>query len=150
MIRHRVLVVVAVAALGVGAAEPAASQQMAPAVQDVAPPIGVEPVNLELSIPLAPMQMRAEDAQRLFEQLGVPDTAPAPVVAPAAAAPSSGGVSRTISVEAPQIVNRSSQFMFKDVTEREEPASPTLAPAQRHAAVEAYRQSLAKDKVAGR
>lgn len=149
MSRYRLLVVV-VAAFGVSAAEPAASQQIAPPVQDVAPPIGVEPVNLELSTSLAPMQMRAEDAQRLLEQLGVPATAPAPVVAPAAAAPSSAGVSRTISVEAPEIVNGSSPFMFKDVTARQEPASPTLAPAQRHAAVEAYRQSLATDKAAGR
>ena len=147
MSRYRLLVVVA-AAFGVSAAEPAASQQIAPPVQDVAPPVGVEPVNLDLSTPAAPMQMRAEDAQRLLEQLGVPVTAAGHAPAPPAM-PAGNGVSRTIPVEAPAVVNKSSQFVFRDVTEREEPAAPKLSAEQRHAAVEAYRQSLAKGKGAG-
>jgi hypothetical protein len=145
MIRPRVFRVFALAAALAFEAGSARSQQIAPPVQDMASPIGAEPVNLELSTPVAPMQMRAEDAQRLIERLGVPTTAPAPAAAPQAvpAAHASNGVSRTISVEAPAVVNKSSQFVFKDVTEREKPASPKLTPAQRHAAVEAYRQSLA-------
>lgn len=113
--------------------------------QDVAPPIAVEPQRVEVSTPEAPAQMRAEDAQRLREGLGLPPVPPAPRATqarqPQSVARPVGGTSRTILVESPSVVNRSPQFQFRDVTTRGATA-PSLSLAERRATVETYRQSL--------
>ena len=147
MKRYHFGVVLAVVLMaGIGSPETVHAQVMAPPDQEVAPPIAVEPHHIEISAPEAPMQMRAEDALHLLRELGIPTTATAPQAAPAppVAAPPSTGVSRAIHVEPAEVVNHSPQFKFKDVTERAESQSPTLSMTERHAAVEAYRQSLVK------
>jgi hypothetical protein len=143
--RRAVFLVAELLGLGVGVCFPVSAQEMAP-------PVSVEPQHLEASAPPAPAQMRAEDAALLLQQLRGAAEAPAPQVAPQAppapaivpqvppAAHGSGGVSRTISVEPPEVVNHSAQFLFHDVTDRAATV-PKLPLAERRAAVEAYRQS---------
>jgi hypothetical protein len=113
--------------------------------QQLAPPIAVEPQSIEISTPAAPAQMRAEDARQLIEQLGIaPQTAvpAAPLIAPGSSAQRSAGVRRTIPVKSSPVVNNSTYFQFRDVTERAHTVTPERSMAERHAAAEAYRQSL--------
>ena len=59
------------------------------------------------------------------------------------------GVSRTIRVESPPVVNSTPRFLFSDVTDRSpRPAVPDqqISMQRRIATVEAYRQSLVKDR----
>ncbi len=130
MIPGRALLVAAVVACSVSVPAPARAQQ--PAL-----PVAPVPQHLEAIVPDAPVRMRADDAARLR---------PAPPARAAAAAPAvrSGGASRTIQLESPPVVNGSSQFQFRDQTER--PDRMTLPLPVRRAAVETYRQSLAKGK----
>lgn len=117
--------------------------------QQLAPPIASEPQSIEVSTPEAPAQLRAEDAQRLLEQLGIaPQTAvpAAPLPASGADAPHSAGVSRTISVHSSPVVNTSPYFQFHDVTERADTVTPERSMAERQAAAEAYRQSLVRNR----
>jgi hypothetical protein len=120
--------------------------------QDVAPPVPVAPQRLEVSTPAAPVRMRAENAQRLVEQLHgvtVAPTAGATAQPERRGAPPGGGVSRTIAVKPPEMTNTSTHFQFRDVTERSEPHAAQFSLVQRRAAVEAYRQSLARPQGAG-
>jgi hypothetical protein len=93
----------------------------------------------------APLLMLEEDAERLLERLG-PRVAPPP-----APAPVSHGVSRTITVDPPPpVVNRSPEFRFRDVTERAPLDGRVRTMAERQAAVEMIRQSIAQRRARGR
>lgn len=138
---------------------PAGAQQTAPPADSApAPPVVAEPHRLEASAPAVTTRMLAEDALLYLEQLGIgvtpPTTSPP---APAAAAPvapapaGENGVSRTITAEAAPAVNGTFRFVFRDVTARTDDAGAALVPmAERRAAVEAYRQGLAKEGAARR
>jgi len=97
-------------------------------------PAGAAPSSMEVGAPEAPVRMRAEDAQHLRSSI-----ATAPPVTPTT--PVETGVTRTIELDPPPVVNRSSQFLFRDVTTR--PPHDVLSLDLRRAAVEAYRQSRA-------
>jgi hypothetical protein len=122
----RILVLVAVA---LAAAGRALAQQSAPAI----------PERIVVTPPEAPLRMLPDDARRFLGALRA--AAPAP---PALPPPPATGVSRTITVEPRAVANRSSEFLFRDVTERTVPATRSLA--ERRAAVEVYRQSIATSK----
>ena len=139
MTRLRTNVVNAVVAIAVGLAVP----RLTPA-QETAPPVDTGPPRVQAAVPDAPVQMRSNDAARLRSAAVAPSAAPAPAAPP----PSSGGVSRTITLETPPVVNRSSQFEFRDRTDR--PERPVLPMAVRQAAVDAYRRSIAASRARGR
>ena len=105
--------------------------------QEVAPPVETTPERVELSTPGEPIRMLTEDARRLVERLQQGASVPAPE-------PSSSGVSRTITLEPPAVVNGSAKFVFQDATPRAEEARVTIPFAERREAVEAYRRSLVR------
>lgn len=111
------------------------------AAQEAAPPL--TPQSVEVSAPEEPIRVRAEDAARLIEQNRAQAAAE-----PATPAPAS--TSRTIALEPPAVVNGSRQFIFTDVTDRNETPRTPLPLAERRANVEAYRQSLARPRGRGR
>ncbi|PIX83364.1 MAG: hypothetical protein COZ33_05835 [Nitrospirae bacterium CG_4_10_14_3_um_filter_70_108] len=111
---------------------------------EAAQSVPVAPQRVEMTTPAAPVQMRAADAEALVHGLHIAPAAPA-AAAPAAAEPqAAGGVTRTIHVAAPQVVNRSPYFQFRAVTQEGEGVTPERSMAERRASVEAYRQSLHK------
>ena len=92
--------------------------------------------------------MRAEDADKLMQRIKAmpaglaPDS---PKAESGTAVPPAAGISRTIKVQVPEVVNRSSDFQFRDATERSK-SEPAVRPmSERRTAVEAYRQSLTKE-----
>lgn len=118
--------------------------------EDAAPPVPLQPEQVQLSMPAAaPMDMRAEDADRLIQQMKampagiVPGS---PKAGSGTAAQPAGGVSRTIKVPVPEVVNRSTSFQFQDATERSKPEPAVRSMSERRAAVEAFRQSLAREQ----
>jgi hypothetical protein len=106
--------------------------------QDAPPGTGV-PARLRAFIREAPTVLLEEDARRLGER-AVP---PVPPAAPKAPAPA-GGVSRTITLDPPPVVNRSTRFQFRDVTERAASDGRVRSMEERRATVEALRQSLGR------
>lgn len=102
----------------------------------------VDGPRVQVAVPDAPVIMRSDDAARLRSSVAPP----APVAPPAA--PVSSGVTRTITLATPPVVNRSSQFQFRDLTDR--PPRAVLPLAARKAAVEEYRRSIAATKGRGR
>ena len=122
----RILVLVAVALAAAGRAP---AQQSAPAI----------PERVVVTAPEAPLRMLPDDARRFLGALRAATPAPRALPAPPAT-----GVSRTITLEPPAVANRSSEFLFRDVTERTVPETRSLA--ERRATVEAYRQSIAASK----
>jgi hypothetical protein len=67
--------------------------------------------------------------------------------APVPRARPSGPVRRTVTLTPPETENTSSEFRFRDATDRTETAPRAPLPlSQRQAAVEAYRQSLAQTR----
>jgi len=105
--------------------------------QQVAPPVQTTPERIELSTPGEPIRMLTEDAQHLVDRLGQGLAVSTPE-------PPAGGVSRTIMLEAPPVVNGSAKFVFQDATPRAEEARTTIPLAERKQAVEAYRQTLVR------
>ncbi|MCK6556341.1 hypothetical protein L6Q96_17435 [Candidatus Binatia bacterium] len=152
------LFVAGFAALGLAMVGPAGAQLTAPPADLVPePPVASEPHRIESSSPVATSRLLSEDAHRYLQQLGIataptttaptaPDPAPPPPPPPADA----GGISRTIEAETAPAVNASPLFRFRDVTERDGAGSAIVPRAERRAAVEAYRQSLAGKGAAGR
>jgi hypothetical protein len=103
------------------------------AAQEAAPPVA--PQALEVTAPEEPIRMRAEDAARLTARRAAREAAPA--------TPASRGVSRTVTLDPPAVVNASPRFLFHDATDRSAAERTPLSLAERRANVEAYRQSLA-------
>jgi hypothetical protein len=130
----RLGVLVTLVVLGVAAVAPA--QETAPLVA---------PRQLEVTRPPVPAQMLAPDARALARRLGTAQ----PAAVPRAPRPSGGGV-RTITVPRPRVANPTPSFVFRDVTDRTPKPAVQLSPEQRRAAVDAFRQSLAKRKGARR
>jgi hypothetical protein len=117
--------------------------------QDVAPPIPAEPQRLETPQATAPMDLRAEDAAALIEQMKASSGQPgasAPVVQGGPASSPSSGNSYTIMLKPPQVVNASPLFQFRDVTNRSLSGNTVLPINKRSSAVEAYRQSVISEK----
>lgn len=114
-----------------------------PAVaQEAAPPV---PAHVTAAAPQVPIRMLADEGRAAMSRLR--PTSPV-AASPAKAAPASGG-SETVVIEAPPGENRTSHFVFRDVTDRSSDAETTktsLPLDVRRAAVEAVRQSLARDK----
>lgn len=112
--------------------------------QDLGPQPAPVPQRLEVSSAGTPIDMLAEEALRLMEastgQSAV-SAAPSPDQ-PAPGPLGSQGVSRTITVESPAVVNPTAHFLFRDLTDRGGVSLPGLSPVQRRAVVEFYRQSL--------
>ncbi len=117
--------------------------------QDAAPPIPAEPQRLETPQSNAPMDVRAEDAAALIEQIkansGMPESSAPNVQSGPASSPSSGS-SYTIMLKPPEVVNTSPLFQFRDVTNRALSGSTVLPINKRSSAVEAYRQSIIKKR----
>jgi hypothetical protein len=111
--------------------------------QETAPALG--PRQIEVNRPPVPAQMLAPDARALARRLGSAQAA----AVPPAPRPSGGGV-RTITLPRPPVANPTPSFVFHDVTDRTPKPAVQVSPEQRRAAVEAFRQSLAKGKGARR
>lgn len=117
--------------------------------EDAAPPVQVLPQQIEVSSAVTPMDMRAEDADVLMEQIktGSGQYAPAaPEAQQAQVLSPSAGESRTIMVKPPEVVNSSPYFQFRDATERSKPDSSMPSMSERRATVDAYRQSLITER----
>ena len=104
-----------------------------------APPGAGVPARLRAFMPEAPAVLLEEDARRVLERAEPPAT-PA---APRASTPARG-MSRTITLDPPPVVNRSSQFLFRDLTERSATGGRVRSMEERRATVEALRQSLGR------
>ena len=122
---HRVLVLLALVSVVAGGRSTGA--------QEAAPPLA--PQSFEVDAPEEPIRMRAGDAARLSARHA------APAAEPAASAPR--GVSRTVTLDPPAVVNGTPRFLFHDATDRSAADRAPLSLAERRANVEAYRQSLA-------
>ena len=155
----RRLLAAATVAIACGVAASAGAQLTAPPADFVPEaPVAAEPHRIETSTPAVTQRVLAKEALRYLEQLGItvtpPTSAPpgAAAMAPVLAAPvDAGGISRTIAVEAAPAVNASPLFTFRDVTVRGAGDSAAVVPmTARRAAVEAYRQSLAREGAATR
>lgn len=127
----------------------------AQAKREVARRVPVQPQRLESATPPAPTRIRTEDRQLLRDLIrrqGKGSAPPAPRIHTTTTTSSGGrkdhaagkGVSRIIRLDTPEVVNRSSTFRFRDVTQRSQPPTRQLSLPQRRAAVEAYRRSLAR------
>lgn len=108
----------------------------------------VKPYSQQVSTPDAPVKMSVEDARRLVEYLRGKrlDSKAKGVDQQRAVSPPKAGISRTIRVEPPEVVNKSSKFRFHDVTDRSVPIQPRLTLEQRRKVVDMYRKSLLRDK----
>jgi hypothetical protein len=110
-----------------------------------APAPASEPVGAELVVPVAPSRMHRDDALQLLQGLGVSTSQPivsgASSTAPAPSA--AEGVSRTIEVPAPSVVNRAPRFEFRDATRRDGAPKGSGRPPGPGAAMETFRQSVA-------
>lgn len=111
----------------------------------IADPVPVEPQQIQIIEPAAPMTVLVEEIELMLEiarrQAG---TGASLVARPEREA--SGGISRSIQIDLPTVVNHTPYFKFEDATDRQVPGPSTRAtPEQRRSAVEAYRQSLASD-----
>jgi hypothetical protein len=122
---RRILALVALAGVFLRA-HPTEAQEAAPAVA---------PQSVDLTAPEEPIRMRAGDAARLSARHAAPAAEPA--------TPATGGVSRTVTLDPPAVVNGSRRFLFHDATDRSAAERTPLSLAERRANVEAYRQSLA-------
>ncbi len=117
--------------------------------EDAAPPVQAVPQQIEVSSAVTPIDMRAEDADVLMEQIktGSGQYAPAaPEAQQAQVLSPSAGESRTIMVKPPEAVNSSPLFQFRDVTKRTLFGSTVLPINKRSSAVETYRQSIIREK----
>lgn len=108
--------------------------------EEAAPPVPIAPQRMEIITPPVPFTMRAADAEALVRGLAIAPATPA--VAAPAAVQAAAGVTRTIHVAAPEVVNRSPYFQFRAVTQDAAVVAPERSLAERRAAVERYRQSL--------
>jgi hypothetical protein len=114
--------------------------------EDAAPPVQVLPQQIEVSSAVTPMDMRAEDADVLMEQIKTGSGQYAPEAQQAQVLSPSAGESRTIMVKPPEVVNSSPYFQFRDATERSKPDSSMRSMSERRATVDAYRQSLITER----
>ena len=123
----------------------------------VAPTTIKEPHRLEAGGAEFPSRVPAEEAERLFLRMGLSPNrhsaagaARSEATAPVHAANPSGGVSRTIELPVPEVVNRTDRFVFRDVTDREDqPPRRQMTMEDRRKAVEAYRLRLIRSKNKG-
>ncbi len=117
--------------------------------EDAAPPVQAVPQRLETPQANAPMDVRAEDAASLIEQIKANSSMPelsAPNVQSGPASSQSSGSSYTIMLKPPEVVNTSPLFQFRDVTNRALSGSAVLPINKRSSAVETYRQSIIREK----
>lgn len=113
--------------------------------EDAAPPAPRVLEQIEAASSAAAMLMLNQDAERLLDRLGRRAAPPTPP------APPSHGVSRTLTLDPPPpVVNRSSQFQFRDVTERATRDGRVQTMAERQAVVESIRQSIGQERARGR
>jgi hypothetical protein len=111
--------------------------------QQASPPVVTAPQTFDVGAPEEPIRMLTEDAVRF---LGRRSDAGEP-----SPQPPSSGESHTVLLDPPAVVNGTSHFLFRDVTARPTASERTPLPlSERRAAVEAYRQSLAKPRRAAR
>ena len=126
--------------------------------QEVGAPIPVTPRAADEPSPEPSAVISAQDALELLEQTGgrhlparltpARPGAPPPPARPKPPAPVRTG-ERTIHLDVPEVTNETPLFRFTDVTQREaEVPRTTRSPAERRAAVEAYRHSLAEEEEA--
>lgn len=118
--------------------------------QDVAAPVPTEPQRIETPETVAPMDVRAEDAAAVIDQMKAGQQSEVAATdtqdGSAATASSSSGSSYTIMLRPPEVVNPTPLFQFRDVTQRKLTGTPALPMSGRSSAVEQYRQSVVKQK----
>lgn len=144
-----------IAGLIVGAICLAAAAPAPPGPEEVAETIPAQPQRVEALPAGASVHMLEEDAHKLLEQAlraAGKTTVPLPSgEAPEPTAASNPGITRTVTIDPPPVVNPTNRFFFQDVTERTQSATgptPRLTLEQRRAAVEAYRRTMARQKQA--
>ena len=116
---------------------------------DVALPVPTTPQQMEVSSPPAPIEMMVEDAERLNQQMRnnsiLLQPQPRQPQLPAEV-PSANGVSNTIKLDVPEVVNKTPYFNFRDITDRSGNNRAVRTMNERRSAVEQYRQSVIKKR----
>ena len=102
--------------------------------QDAPPPTPHRELRLDGSQVVPPVVVWGDGADLMSRLRTTP---------PPATPPPSGGVSRTIRVSPPPVVNQSTLFRFRDRTDRTAPLPRSLSLPERRAAVEVLRQTAA-------
>jgi hypothetical protein len=114
---------------------------------DIAPPVPTVPQQMEVSAAPVPIEMMVEDAERLIQQMKNNSAPVQPQQAePAVAVPSAYSSSSSIKLEIPEVVNKTPNFRFRDITARSGTDRAVRTMSERISAVEAYRQSVIKEK----
>jgi len=113
----------------------------APRAQEAAPVLPPVPEAVELAVPETPVRVPAAEAARLMERLTTEQAPP-----PAAPAAPSAGVTETIVVDPPVVVNPTAQFIFQDATDRTAASRRVIPMAERRSVVEVLRQTLAASR----
>lgn len=117
--------------------------------QDIAPPIQAEPQSLETSQATMPMDVRAEDAAVIIEQMKTisgQSGLSTPDMQGGQSTSTFSGSGYTIMLKPPEVVNSSPLFQFSDVTNRSLSWNSALPMNERSSAVDAYRQSTIRKR----